>query len=200
LFLASGSSPPNSKFHSGQPASQSREIWVRTGQDIVKLSSYNSFVDLTQTESSMKAGMNTVLVAFVLLGLAVSVWRSALALPKSAPDQPAAIFPSNPAKPSPAPGVLGPPNPNIDFAYPGASLFESHANTAVYQTGDDPAVVTSWYKTEINRRGLSTTSFIQTSTNDNILNKLVGAKNNATVAVEISRAATDSKTKITVTL
>ena len=89
---------------------------------------------------------------------------------------------------------------NIDFAYPGASLLENRANTTIYQTGDLPTAVTAWYKGEINRRGMSTTSFIQTSTNDNILNKLVGAKNNATVAVEISRAAADSKTKITVTL
>lgn len=68
----------------------------------------------------------------------------------------------------------------------------------VLESNDDPQAITGWYKEKIVNSGLNTTSFIQTNTNGQILNKLVGAGGGIQVRVEISKEANRPQTTIKV--
>ncbi|MBI2022736.1 hypothetical protein HYS97_02725 [Candidatus Daviesbacteria bacterium] len=84
-------------------------------------------------------------------------------------------------------------NINIgNFVYPNSTSLGS----GVYESNDSPNIITDWYKEKIKSLGMSTTSFVQTSANDNVLNKLVGSDGKGEIRVEISRPADNSKTTI----
>lgn len=83
---------------------------------------------------------------------------------------------------------------SIDFQYPGSIIITS----GVYQSFDSPDKITDWYKNKMKSMGYSANSFVKTSTNGNILNKLVSANGSSTINVEISRSPSDSVTKIIV--
>ena len=85
---------------------------------------------------------------------------------------------------------------DIDLQYPGSN--KTGSNT--YQSSDDPGKITDWYKDKIKSLGANSKSFVQTNTNGNVLNKLVGAKSGLTISVEIKKRSGDNQTTITVTL
>ena len=58
----------------------------------------------------------------------------------------------------------------------------------------------NWYKDKIKALGMNATSFVQTNTNDNVLNKLVAANNSQKVTVEISRSNSSSPTSVSIVL
>ena len=68
------------------------------------------------------------------------------------------------------------------------------------QSFDDSSRITDWYKEKITSLNMKAKSFVQTSSNRNILNKLAGANSLLKVNVEISKKNSDSKTEITVYL
>ena len=70
----------------------------------------------------------------------------------------------------------------------------------VYESQDDPDAITQWYKGQIQNMGLGTKSFITTKTNDNVLNKLVGADGGREVRIEITRTSGSSTTEIKVSV
>lgn len=82
-----------------------------------------------------------------------------------------------------------------DFRYPDSSQLES-TDRLVLESSDDPKTITDWYKDKIRNLGFKSKSFVQTSTNGNILNKLVGASSNKQVKVEIEKKADESKSRI----
>lgn len=86
------------------------------------------------------------------------------------------------------------------FQYPGASVSSSSNNKLELTTNDSPKTVTDWYKNTINQTGMNVKSFVTTSTNDNVVNKLVGANGNDEVRVDITRAPNDTATTIIVEL
>lgn len=75
-----------------------------------------------------------------------------------------------------------------EFKYPNSEQL-SNNNNLVLNSTDNPQVITDWYKNEITAKGFTTTSFVQTNTNGEILNKLVGSNGNKEVRVEISKEA-----------
>jgi len=85
---------------------------------------------------------------------------------------------------------------NNNWYYPGASVVSSSGNSATLSTGTDPDAVTDWYKNKIKERGMNTTSFVTTKTNNNVLNKLAGSGNGQNISVEIKRDAGSSITQI----
>jgi len=87
-----------------------------------------------------------------------------------------------------------------EFSYPGANTLESSSQRVVLETSDSPSSVTNWYEERIKTRGMNTTSFVKTSTNGSILNKLGAAGVEGEILVEISGENNASKTRIVVTV
>jgi len=82
--------------------------------------------------------------------------------------------------------------------YPNATKESSGENTLVLRSNDDPNSITDWYKEKIIGLGMNTKSFVKTRTNDNVLNKLVGADGKQEIRVEITKQADSSTTEIKV--
>ena len=53
-----------------------------------------------------------------------------------------------------------------------------------------------WYKEKIKALGMNTTSFVQTKTNGDVLNKLVGSRGQQKVEVEIIKNNREQEVKI----
>ncbi|OGH19319.1 MAG: hypothetical protein A3D74_01540 [Candidatus Levybacteria bacterium RIFCSPHIGHO2_02_FULL_37_13] len=87
---------------------------------------------------------------------------------------------------------------NADFKYPNSTTISQSGSETAYESSDDPKKITDWYKKKIKSIGMKATSFVQTSTNGNVLNKLVGASQNQEVRVEISKQNNSSLVKIVV--
>lgn len=83
--------------------------------------------------------------------------------------------------------------------YPNSSFIRTEGETDIYESQDDSDRITDWYKEKIEQLGLNTTSFVKTKSNDNVLNKLVGADGSREVSVEISKPAGTSTVTIKVT-
>lgn len=108
--------------------------------------------------------------------------------------------------PSPVPSLNPTPTPNVvkvlglsTWSYPNARITLSGTNTLSLESSDNADVVTAWYKNEIKQKGYGTTSVIQTSTNGRVINKIVAAKSNETVTIEITKDTPSSPTIIKIT-
>lgn len=84
--------------------------------------------------------------------------------------------------------------------YPNATKESTSENTLVLRSNDDSDIITDWYKEKIIGLGMNTKSFVKTKTNDNVLNKLVGADGQTEIRVEITKQANSSATEIKVTI
>lgn len=83
-------------------------------------------------------------------------------------------------------------NPNTNFTYPNSSTL----GEGLYESSDDPKVITQWYKEKINSENMNVTSFVTTDTNDNIKNVLAFANEEKNMQIEITKKSGDTKTKI----
>ena len=86
------------------------------------------------------------------------------------------------------------------FQYPNSQVVSSSENSLILNSIDNADSITDWYKEKIKGDGMSVTSFVTTKTNDNVLNKLVGADGEREIRVEITKEAGSSTVKISVTL
>lgn len=91
------------------------------------------------------------------------------------------------------------PIPSTGFIYPSSTVVENSGSRIKLITYDSPDKVTSWYQDKIKSEGMSATSFVKTSTNGNVLNKLVGAGSEMKVTIEITKHP-GGNTQIIVTL
>lgn len=87
-----------------------------------------------------------------------------------------------------------------DFKYPQSNQISSSGNNLILESNDSYDLITNWYKEKIRSLGFKSKSFVQTKTNGNILNKLVGASGSTEVMVEIKKSAEISIVSITVIL
>lgn len=102
------------------------------------------------------------------------------------------------AIPSPSPNFK---QNNISaFIYPNSTKISSEKNSIFLESTDDSQAITNWYKEKITGMGVNAKSFVQTNTNGNVLNKLVGANGVSQVAVEISKQNSESKTVIKISV
>lgn len=74
-----------------------------------------------------------------------------------------------------------------DYLYPNATIISQTINSTELQTQDNPKLVTDWYKEKISETGFTTTSFVTTSTNGEVVNKLSAVKNDENVVIEITK-------------
>lgn len=86
------------------------------------------------------------------------------------------------------------------FIYPDSVIVSSSSTTLSIETGDNPTEVTDWYKDAIAGENMSVTSFVTTSTNNNILNELVGADGEKEIRVEIEKGEGEERVRVDVTL
>ena len=82
------------------------------------------------------------------------------------------------------------------FIYPNSTVVFQSDSKLTLQSTDSPSKITDWYKERITSLNTKAKSFVQTSSNGNILNKLASANSLLKVEVEISKKISDSFTKI----
>lgn len=90
--------------------------------------------------------------------------------------------------------------PINDFYYPGANDIGSSSSELNLQSSDNPDKITDWYKDKIKSLGLNVNSFVTTSANDKVLNKLSAASSSFEINIEISRVSTGAITNIEVSI
>ncbi|SRR4030042_5856442 len=86
------------------------------------------------------------------------------------------------------------------FLYPGSEIINSDTNSLTLKSTESPDKITDWYKEKIVSEDMNVKSFVTTKANDKVLNKLVGAKSNMEIRVEIKKDATMSFTEVLITL
>src|SRR3989344_3351056 len=80
-----------------------------------------------------------------------------------------------------------------DFKYPGSSVTSSSGNSLTLKSSDGVDSITSWYKEGIKSLGYNTKSFVTTKTNNRVLTKLSGIKNDSEIMVEISKEPNETE-------
>lgn len=121
--------------------------------------------------------------------------------PSTSPTDNPTITPSQTPTPTtitPSPKPTNENQSNVDFKYPNSATISQNGSETVYESTDDPKKITDWYKDKIKSIGMKATSFVQTSTNGNVLNKLVGANQNQEVRIEITKQSNNALVKIVV--
>ena len=84
--------------------------------------------------------------------------------------------------------------------YPASTQISTTSSSLVLESQADPTAITDWYQDQIKSQGFSTTSFVKTSTNGNVLNKLVAANSSTHIEVEITKHEAEQQTSISVTI
>lgn len=139
-----------------------------------------------------------LIIAVILVGGGIFV-RNKIAV-ESPPEEEVvlgeSLATSTPTIP-PAPTQSSPTNPG-DFLYPGATIGSQSDSSMTLTSTDDPQTITDWYKNKIKELGMSTRSFVQTKTNDNVHNVLAAAKKSDEVKVTITKNAGESLVSIVV--
>ncbi len=82
------------------------------------------------------------------------------------------------------------------FEYPNASKIDQSGRTLTLSSTDDAFLITAWYKEKIRSLGMNVTTFIQTNTNNSILNTLSGSNGSKTVQIEISKPPNKQEVQI----
>jgi hypothetical protein len=81
--------------------------------------------------------------------------------------------------------------------YPGANEVSVSGNTTVYESADNPKVITDWYKERIRQGGYNIKNFVQTTVNGQTENKLVGSSGDKNISIEITWSG-DGATSISI--
>lgn len=101
---------------------------------------------------------------------------------------------------SPSPKTITLDQTIFDLKYPSSIQVGTGENSISLESTDAPTTITNWYKEKIKSLGMSAKSFVQTNTNGNILNKLVGTDGRYQVRVEIGRHNNESIVHVSVSL
>lgn len=107
--------------------------------------------------------------------------------------------PTNTSTPSPTENLPAPAGIE-SYRYPNSSVISSSESSLFLRSSDDTDKITDWYKEKIESEGMSAKSFVKTKTNDNVLNKLVGASSSKEVRVEIRKDSGETSTEISISV
>lgn len=86
------------------------------------------------------------------------------------------------------------------FIYPGSTAGNKNGNRLILESSDNPKTITEWYKNKIEALGMKATSFVQTNTNNNVLNKLVASNGEQEISIEIKKESSSLTTGISVNI
>ncbi|MFH1186843.1 MAG: hypothetical protein V1697_01570 [Candidatus Levyibacteriota bacterium] len=84
------------------------------------------------------------------------------------------------------------------WVYPNSQQLSNSGNAINLQSYDDVGQITNWYKERIREIGMNAVSFVSTSTNGNVLNKLSGADEHQEIGIEITKQASSQLVEIRV--
>ena len=87
-----------------------------------------------------------------------------------------------------------------DYIYADSEIISQNAGFLDLKSGSDTDVITDWYKAVIRKNGFMAKSFVSTSTNGEILNKLEAAGEDIKISIEIIKSpgsAASIKVKLT---
>lgn len=87
-----------------------------------------------------------------------------------------------------------------DFKYPSSKQISCLENNCLLESNDNHDLITNWYEEKIKSLGFKSKSFVKTSSNGKVLNKLVGGMSDREVRVEIEKLSGESKISIKVSL
>lgn len=141
-----------------------------------------------------------LIVAAVLVVSGIVVRRTStketpsetIVLGESVPTPPDTIPPTQSTlAPSPTLPAKQEPTPDKQFVYPGATVTAESDSSLTMESSDDAQTITDWYKDKIKELGMTTKSFVQTKTNDNVLNALAAAKSDEEIKVTITKNSGD---------
>lgn len=85
-----------------------------------------------------------------------------------------------------------------NFIYPGSEMVSSNDSSLQLRSSSDVDNITDWYKEKIRSLNMNVKSFVTTKTNDNVLNKLVGANGNSEISVEVKKEPKNNYSEISV--
>lgn len=93
------------------------------------------------------------------------------------------------------------PTTSLDsFIYPNATVTNKTSFSMELTSPDNPNAVTSWYENQFKTSGYSTQSVAKTSSNNSIVNKLGGGKNNENVEISITKSSSSQVTTVIVSI
>ncbi|MBI4036907.1 hypothetical protein HY385_00600 [Candidatus Daviesbacteria bacterium] len=82
------------------------------------------------------------------------------------------------------------------FVYPNAQTINQDQGMVNLQSEDNPTTITNWYQDKIKQLGFTITTSIQTNTNGNLSNKLIGNNKDQFIDIEITKQYNQPKTII----
>src|SRR4030042_3716946 len=88
----------------------------------------------------------------------------------------------------------------LEYRYNQAEIIEVLPNSLIIKSTDDTKTITNWYKEKIKSEGMNINTFVETNTNNNILNKLVGATGQKELRIEITKKGSDLSSQINISL
>lgn len=97
------------------------------------------------------------------------------------------------------------PNNNSDMSdltayyYPGSQLIDQSSGTLILISTDSPAGVTDWYESKFRQSGFNINTFVRTSANGRVLNKLSVSDGTKVIGVEISNKNENTEIRVTQT-
>ena len=102
--------------------------------------------------------------------------------------------------PKPSPSTTPQPSTLSEYQYPGASVVSSSESSLVLKSSDESKKITDWYKEKIKSKNFSASSFVSSSANGYVLNKLEGAGESGKISVEIKKEEGSTESTIAVNL
>lgn len=87
-----------------------------------------------------------------------------------------------------------------ELEYPNSEKKAVIGKNIILESFDNPFEITSWYQQKVKAADFKITSFIQTTTNGDVLNKIVGIDDKKEIRVEISKINNEPVTRITLSV
>jgi len=144
----------------------------------------------------------TLTILVIILAVIITAQNiTKTSTPSQAPNDSSTIIsptltPTLSPTPTNTPSSDNQPVPN--FKYPNSTIISQNGSETIYESTENPKKITDWYKDKIKSMKMNVTTFVQTSTNGNVFNKLVGANGEKQVKVEISKQNNNALVKIVV--
>src|SRR3989338_9723748 len=99
---------------------------------------------------------------------------------------------------SPTLAPISQPQNFTSYQYPNSQIISRSDDRLKLESSDDPGKITDWYKTLIKQKDMNVQSFVTTSTNGEVLNKLAAANGQEKIEISIEKKASETTTTIEV--
>src|SRR3989338_10737231 len=84
------------------------------------------------------------------------------------------------------------------YRYPNSKILSQTNTTLTLESTDSPQIITTWYKSLLDKLDLNVKNYVNTNTNDNVENKLSVAGSGQSISVSVSKNATANETTINI--